>query len=130
MVKPDFDINLLRCFLAIAETGSFTIAGQRVGRTQSAVSQRMRRFEELAGCRLFNRGKHAVSLTNDGAAIMHAVQQMVNQNDVIANIVRSLGKPDREAPAPLGNQFIIADTVEATGTEQTFASTLSNPDPT
>ncbi|MBX9725755.1 MAG: LysR family transcriptional regulator, partial [Rickettsiales bacterium] len=35
--QPDIDTFQLRCFLAVAETKSFTRAAERVGRTQSAV---------------------------------------------------------------------------------------------
>ena len=37
MSQPDLDVDLLRSFLAVAETGGFTTAGERLGRTQSAI---------------------------------------------------------------------------------------------
>ena len=46
------DIDQLRTFIAIAETGSFTKAADVVHKTQSAVSMQMKRLEE-------RRGKHA-----------------------------------------------------------------------
>ena len=48
------DIDLLRSFVLIAEEGSFTRAAERVGRTQSAVSQQIRRLESLVGHRLLS----------------------------------------------------------------------------
>src|ERR1700733_3733053 len=53
------DIDLLRSFVLIAEEGSFTRAAERVGRTQSAVSQQIRRLESLVGHRLLERGSGA-----------------------------------------------------------------------
>ena len=47
--------ELLRSFVAIAETGSFTAAANRVHRTQSAVSMQIKRLEELLGRELFSR---------------------------------------------------------------------------
>lgn len=55
----------LRCFLAVAETGSFTKAAQKVKRTQSAITQQMSSLEKWLGKKLFDRGKQ-MSLTKDG----------------------------------------------------------------
>ena len=55
--------ELLRSFLAIAETGSFTAAAQQVHRTQSAVSMQIKRLEELIGRpRVRARGRGASAL--------------------------------------------------------------------
>jgi DNA-binding transcriptional LysR family regulator len=43
------DSDLLRTFVAIAETQNFTKAGERVGRTQSTVNIQMRRLENFLG---------------------------------------------------------------------------------
>lgn len=60
-----FDTVCLQCFLAVAETGSFTKAALKVCRTQSAVSQQIAKIESLLGVSLFLRGRH-LSLTADG----------------------------------------------------------------
>ena len=44
---PNLDIDLLKTFLAISDTGSFTRAAEEVNKTQSAVSMQMKRLEEL-----------------------------------------------------------------------------------
>ena len=49
------DLDQLRTFLAIAETGSFTRAADGVHKTQSAVSMQMRRLEERVGRPIFAR---------------------------------------------------------------------------
>src|SRR3954453_17510084 len=51
------DTDLLRTFVCIAEEGSFTRAGQRVGRTQSAVSMQLQRLETQLGQRLGSRAQ-------------------------------------------------------------------------
>src|SRR3546814_14500971 len=43
---PSIDTEVLRTFVAIADQGGFTRAGQLVNRTQSAVSMQMKRLEE------------------------------------------------------------------------------------
>src|SRR5688500_18194471 len=46
---PNLDIDLLKTFIAIAETGGFTRAADEVNKTQGAVSMQMKRLEELLG---------------------------------------------------------------------------------
>lgn len=60
-----FDTITLQCFLAVAETQSFTKAAQRVGRTQSAISQQIAKLENLIEKPLIHRGRE-LSLTTDG----------------------------------------------------------------
>lgn len=46
MIKPD----LLQCFIAAADTGSFTAAGKRVGKHLATVSGNIARLEDELGC--------------------------------------------------------------------------------
>ncbi|KTC96724.1 LysR substrate-binding domain-containing protein [Legionella feeleii] len=59
------DTITLQCFLSVAESRSFTKAAERVGRTQSAISQQIAKLESLVEKPLINRGKE-LSLTTDG----------------------------------------------------------------
>jgi len=59
------DTVTLQCFLAVAETKSFTKAALRVGRTQSAISQQIAKLERLVEKPLIHRGRE-LSLTTDG----------------------------------------------------------------
>lgn len=85
MSRPgNLDLDLLRSFVHIAETGSFTRAGEIVGRTQSAVSMQMRRLETIAGKPLLVRGKGGmVRLTQDGSHLLSYAQEMLELNDKI-----------------------------------------------
>src|SRR4249919_2553506 len=49
------DLDLLRSFVSVVDTGGFTRAGERVHRTQSTVSQQIRRLEENLGYPLLHR---------------------------------------------------------------------------
>lgn len=69
------DTITLQCFLAVADTGSFTKAADRVGRTQSAISQQIAKLENLIGKPLFNRGKE-FSLTTEGEIFLGYAKQM------------------------------------------------------
>jgi DNA-binding transcriptional LysR family regulator len=57
------DSELLRTFVAVADTGNFTRAAEMVARTQSAVSMQIKRLEDAVGGELFVRGPRGVSLT-------------------------------------------------------------------
>jgi molybdenum-dependent DNA-binding transcriptional regulator ModE len=68
---PALDLDLLRTLIAIAEEGGFTRAGERVGRTQSAVSLQLQRLEAVVGRTLVARGKGgSIELTAHGTALV------------------------------------------------------------
>ena len=71
-----FDALTLECFLAVAETGSFTRAAEKVARTQSAVSQQMAKLEAQIGKALFIRGKKFM-LTQEGEILFGYAKQIV-----------------------------------------------------
>ena len=75
------DIDQLRTFIAIAETGSFTQAAGLVYKTQSAVSMQMRRLEERLGTTLFTRAGRNSVLTNQGKSLLEKARQLVELND-------------------------------------------------
>ena len=64
------DIDLVRAFLAVVETKSFTKAGRRLGVAQAAVSQQIRRLEEHCGRQLIRRDPGRVGMTDEGEAFL------------------------------------------------------------
>ena len=64
------DLNLLRAFVSVVDAGGFTRAGERVHRTQSTVSQQIKRLEDAAGRPLFLREGRKVRLTEDGERLL------------------------------------------------------------
>lgn len=81
MKQPDLEIDLLRTFATVAETGNFTTAGDILGRTQSAVSQQVRRLEEIVGKQLFVRTSRTVGLTPDGETLLAHAHGIIAMND-------------------------------------------------
>lgn len=61
----NIDTITLQCFIAVAETKSFTRAAEHVGRTQSAISQQIIKLEQILNKPLIIRGK-VLTLTPDG----------------------------------------------------------------
>jgi DNA-binding transcriptional LysR family regulator len=74
------DIEQLRTFVAIAETGSFTRAGDIVHKTQSAVSMQMKRLEERIGRSVFERDGRTSRLTQDGERLLDYARRIVRLN--------------------------------------------------
>lgn len=86
-MTSDLDISLLRAFVAVAEAGSFTAAAGMVARSQSAVSQKVRRLEQLVGSSVFDRTSRSLSLTQTGTELLRGARRMLDLND---EIIRSL----------------------------------------
>src|SRR5690606_30506560 len=80
----DFDPTLLRTFVAVAETGSFTRAAQRQHLTQSAVSHQIRRLEEQVGRRLLSRTTRSLTVTEDGEELLRHAQRILLSFDTLA----------------------------------------------
>ncbi len=75
------EIDLLRSFVVIAEVRSLSRAAARVGRTQSALSQQMRRLEESVDQPLFQRTGRGVVLTHPGERLLVHAQRILRQHD-------------------------------------------------
>jgi DNA-binding transcriptional LysR family regulator len=86
----DLDPDLLRAFVAVADAGGFTAAADVVGRSQSAVSQKIRRLEDLIGYPLFDRTSRSLSLTGAGGQLLIGARRLLDLND---EIIRSLRGP-------------------------------------
>ena len=91
------DVDQLRTFIAIAETGSFTRAADIVHKTQSAVSMQMKRLEERLDRAIFARDGRASKLTEDGERLLDYARRIVKLN--VETIARVLGRIDRPCPA-------------------------------
>lgn len=99
---PLLDLDVLRTFVAISETGSFTAAANSVFRTPSAVSMQIKKLEEILGRSVFARDARSVTLTTDGEMLLGYARRMLSINreavakfivPEIGGIVR-LGSPD------------------------------------
>jgi len=75
------DLANLNAFIAVAETGSFSIAGERLHLTQPAVSKRIAALEQQLKVRLFDRLGREVSLTEAGRALLPRAYRILNVLD-------------------------------------------------
>lgn len=80
MSRP-LEIDLLRSFAVIAEVRSLSRASERVGRTQSALSQQIKRLEEIVDQPLFQRTGRGVALTSPGERLLVHAQRILRLHD-------------------------------------------------
>ncbi len=71
------DLDLLHSFVSVVDAGGFTRAGERVHRSQSTVSQQIRKLEETLECALFVREGRQVHLTEDGERLLGYARRML-----------------------------------------------------
>lgn len=100
---PSIDSELLRTFVAIADEGGFTRAGEVVNRTQSAVSMQMKRLEEdILQRSLFQKDGRTVSLTVEGQVLLGYARRILKLHSEVFNTLREphmvgvvkIGSPD------------------------------------
>jgi DNA-binding transcriptional LysR family regulator len=96
------DLDLLRSFVSVVDTGGFTRAGERVHRTQSTVSQQISRLEKTLGYPLLHRNGRQATPTEQGERLVSYARRILSleqeARDVIARplsagVVR-LGVPE------------------------------------
>ncbi len=89
------DIRQLECFVAVAEELHFRRAGERLGLSQSALSERVSALEHELGARLFFRTTRQVSLTQAGSEFVQ------DANRILADIERAVSNVRHTAESDL-----------------------------
>ncbi|PCF93633.1 LysR substrate-binding domain-containing protein [Vreelandella nigrificans] len=96
---PLLDSEVLRTFVTIAESGSFTRASQQLFRTPSALSMQIKRLEETLGQTLFVREARYVRLTAEGEMLLGYGRRLLKLN---AEAVTQFLAPTIEGRVGLG----------------------------
>lgn len=78
---PLLESDVLKTFVGIAESGSFTRTAAQVFRTTAAVSQQIKRLEETLGRTLFLRESRRVRLTSDGEMLLGYARRLLKLNE-------------------------------------------------
>lgn len=85
------DIELLRSFVSVVDAGGFTRAGERVHRTQSTVSQQIKRLEDSVGRPLLVRNGKQATPTEEGERLLTYARRILaleqEARDVVARPV-------------------------------------------
>ncbi|MQB44610.1 LysR family transcriptional regulator [Rhizobium sp. ICMP 5592] len=73
------DIGTMSAFVRAADARSFTIAGQQLGLSSSAVGKAITRLEERLGVRLFHRSTRSITLTEEGAMFLERCRRILGE---------------------------------------------------
>ena len=110
-IEPHIDWNLIRAFLAVADSGSLSKAAEMLSSSQPTLSRQIGALEERTGLALFERTARGLRLTQAGEALTVPARQM--QAAAQALSMRALGQG-----------LAIAGTVRVTASEMTSAYLL------
>ena len=93
------DLELLRSFVSVVDSGGFTRAGERVHRTQSTVSQQIKRLEEDVGQPLLIRSGKDVTPTEAGERLLSYARRLLALAEEARDVVT---RPGNEGAVRLG----------------------------
>jgi DNA-binding transcriptional LysR family regulator len=111
----DLDIPALRCFAAAARSGSMSRAAAALGRSQPAVSQQIRRLEDVLGRCVVRRIPTGIELTPEGESLLPLAERILALSDEAQRHVRGRAAGGRrrigmiEDVAASGLQMALAD---------------------
>lgn len=97
----DLDVRLLRTFVTLIETGSFSETAKRVGRTQPAVSMQLKKLEEHLGHPLLLRDRKVALPTQQGRVLLGYARRILELND---EAVREVANAPTNARIRVGAQ--------------------------
>ena len=101
---PEFDWNLIRSFVAVAEAGSLSEAARRLSSSQPTLGRHITELETAIGVVLFRRGRSGYELTENGTAFLGRAKAMRESADALARLA-------------IGREEKIAGTVRITASE-------------
>lgn len=83
-------LDQLRVLVAIAEAGSFSAAGRKLRRVQSAISHSIQSLEEVQGVQLFDRSSRTPQFTEAGRALVAQARHVLRQAEVFERTAQSI----------------------------------------
>lgn len=95
------DLRVLRYFLMVAKEQSFTKAAEQLNITQPTLSRQLAALEEELGAKLFRRGGHSITLTNEGLLLKRRALEIVDLEDKILSEFKG-GNEDIEGKITIG----------------------------
>lgn len=106
-------LALLQTFVAVADTGSFTTAAERLGLTRAMASRHVQSLEDRLGVRLLQRTTRRVSPTQAGSVYLDRARRLLVDFDEAETAVRGEGAAPRgtlrvNAPVSFGRSHLAA----------------------
>ena len=91
----DITIEQINSFHAVATTGSFSLAGKKIYRTQSAVSIQIAKMEDTLNEKLFHRTTKSIELTDAGKVMLGYVTKIKTLLEEAEQEITDMGKLER-----------------------------------
>jgi len=95
----NLDVGLLRAFVTVADMGGMTAAAGILNLTQAAVSQQIKRLEDMFGEELITRDRRGMGLTSAGERLFGRAKRLLALND---EIWAEMTTPEYEGEVRLG----------------------------
>ena len=83
-------LDQLRAFVTVVDEGSFSAAGRKLGRVQSAISSAMQNLEEELALDLFDRRTKIARLTDEGTAVLAAARRVLAEVDDLGRLTTGM----------------------------------------
>lgn len=123
------DLNELEQLIAFADTGTLSMAAEKLHISQPTITRTMQRLEETFGVALFVRGKNRIMLNDTGIKAVEQARQLLSAADTALTSVRSFDKGLHTitvsscAPAPL---WYVVPALASAYPDMTIASSLKS----
>lgn len=123
------DLNELEQLVAFSETGTLSMAAEKLHISQPTITRTMQRLEECFGVPLFARGKNKIVLNETGAKAVEEAKRLLSAAEAALKNVREFDKSLRTitvsscAPAPL---WFLLPSLSSAYPGMTIASSLKS----
>ncbi|MDX8531513.1 LysR family transcriptional regulator [Mesorhizobium sp. VK25A] len=118
----EFDWNLIKSFVAVAETGSLSAAARRLAASQPTLGRHIGELEQALGVTLFRRGRRGYELTEAGSTLYErgrAVSEQANAFSLLAlGSVEAIEGTVRIAASEVVAAFVLPDMMARLGEEE------------
>ncbi|TPK99952.1 MULTISPECIES: LysR family transcriptional regulator [unclassified Mesorhizobium] len=118
----EFDWNLIRSFVAVAETGSLSAAARRLAASQPTLGRHIAELEQALGVILFRRGRRGYELTEAGSTLYErgrAVSEQANAFSLLAlGSVEAIEGTVRIAASEVVAAFVLPGMMARLGEEE------------
>ncbi len=94
-MKNELELGLLRTFVAVAEEENFGRAAKRLATSQSAVSVRIQRLEDVLDTKVMERDRNRLSLTPMGEVVLQEAYNLIGHSEQVLEKIRVISKGHR-----------------------------------
>lgn len=126
------ELETLRIFVKVADLGSFTAAGRRLGLSKTRVSVRVQELEAELGSRLIQRSTRSLRLTSDGEQLLVRARRLVAEAEELGAMFQApsnlRGRVRIDLPARFARNLLIPRLPELLAAHPQLELTLSSTD--